>query len=147
MSLAIFFFFLDTVSYNHGLEQGIPCIYIWKTSKSVIAAQIAFLAHFMLCWNDAILDRKSILLLVETSIWNNIIPSVHIYLREVPNCMVANMLAFNVVVTIFELQLRYHIYFQTNTFGKDMNPLISPHPAMGSIVLKLFFYKDGIDIN
>ena len=33
-----------------------------------------------------------------------------------------------------------YIHFWTNTFGKDMNPLILP--AMGSIVSLLFFYKD-----
>ena len=34
-----------------------------------------------------------------------------------------------IVVSEFELQLRYYVHFQTNTLGKDMNPLILP--AMG----------------
>ena len=36
-----------------------------ESSESVIATQRAFCAHFMLCQNDAVLDRKSILLWVE----------------------------------------------------------------------------------
>ena len=30
-----------------------------------------------------------------------------------------------VAVSEFELQLRYYVYFRTNTVGKDMNPLSS----------------------
>ena len=39
---------------------------MFKTSESEITAQRFFLAHFMLCWNDAVLDRKSILLWVKS---------------------------------------------------------------------------------
>ena len=42
-----------------------------------------------------------------------------------------------IVVSEFELQSRYYVYFQTNTFGKGMNPLILP--AMGQIVPLLLF--------
>ena len=34
-----------------------------------------------------------------------------------------------IVVSEFELQSRYYVHFQTNTFGKGMNSLI--FPAMG----------------
>ena len=34
-----------------------------------------------------------------------------------------------IVVGKFVLQSRYYVHFQTNTFGKGMNPLILP--AMG----------------
>ena len=34
-----------------------------------------------------------------------------------------------IVVSEFELQSRYYVYFRTNTLGKAMNPLILP--AMG----------------
>ena len=40
----------------------------FKTCTPVIATQRDFHAHFMLCWNDAVLDRKSILLWVENSV-------------------------------------------------------------------------------
>ena len=36
---------------------------------------------------------------------------------------------YGIVVSKFELQPRYYFHFQTNTFGKGMNPLILP--AMG----------------
>ena len=38
---------------------------VFKTGESVIAMNRAFHAHFMLHQNDAILDRKSVLLWVE----------------------------------------------------------------------------------
>ena len=31
-----------------------------------------------------------------------------------------------IVVSEFELQSRYYVYFRTNTLGKGMNPLILP---------------------
>ena len=31
-----------------------------------------------------------------------------------------------IVVSKFELQSRYYVHFQTNTFGKGMNPLNLP---------------------
>ena len=34
-----------------------------------------------------------------------------------------------IVVSEFELQLRYYVHFRANTLGKGMNPLILP--AMG----------------
>ena len=49
-----------------------------------------------------------------------------------------------IVVSKFELQLRYYIHFQTNTLGKGMNPLV--FPAMGWIVPLLFFHKDDFGI-
>ena len=41
----------------------------------------------------------------------------------------ANMLDDNIVVNEFKLWSRYDVYFQANTLGKDMKPLIPP--AMG----------------
>ena len=54
-----------------------------------------------------------------------------------------NMLDYNIEVSEFELQSRYYIHFSTNSFGKDMNPLILP--AMDSIV-PLLFYMAGLGI-
>ena len=44
---------------------------------------------------------------------------------------VANVLGCNIVVSEFELQLRYYIHFQTNTLGKHINSLISACWAIG----------------
>ena len=41
--------------------------------------------------------------------------------------VVANVLAFSLEVSKFEVKLRYYVHIQTNTFGKDMNPFIT-HP-------------------
>ena len=38
--------------------------------------------------------------------------------------IVVNVLYCNILVNEFELQLRYYVLFQINTFGKGMNPLI-----------------------
>ena len=62
----------------------------------------------------------------------------------IPVPQMANMLDCNIEINEFEPQLHYCIHFQINTFGKGMNLLIPP--AMGSVVLLLFFYKDGFDI-
>ena len=40
-----------------------------------------------------------------------------------PCDVVANELDCDIVVSEFELKSRYHVYFRTNTLGKDMNPL------------------------
>ena len=49
--------FWDAISYDHGLDQCPLCVHCWnvifKTGESVIA----FWAHFMLHWNDAVPDR------------------------------------------------------------------------------------------
>ena len=49
-----------------------------------------------------------------------------------------------IVVSKFVLQLRYYVHFRANTLGKGMNPLI--FPAMGLIVLLLFFKENGFGI-
>ena len=54
----------------------------------------------------------------------------------------AKVLDYVLYVSKFKLQSRY--YFQTNNFGKGMNPYIPT--AMGLIVSLLFFYKDGFGI-
>ena len=38
--------------------------------------------------------------------------------------VVANVLDCDIVVRVFQLQLRYYIHFLTNTLGKGMNLLI-----------------------
>ena len=43
--------------------------------------------------------------------------------------IVANVLEFNIVISEFELQLRYYVHFGTNALGKGMNPLI--HSYLG----------------
>ena len=53
----------------HTMHFHLKCFF--KTGESVIVIQRAFCAYFMLCWNDAVLDRKSIMLWIENSIWNS----------------------------------------------------------------------------
>ena len=38
--------------------------------------------------------------------------------------VVENVLESDIIVTVFELWLRYYVHFQTNTLGKDINRLI-----------------------
>ena len=45
---------------------------------------------------------------------------------EVPEDIVVNMQNCDIVVSKFELQLRYYVHFWTNIFEKGMNHLI-PH--------------------
>ena len=54
----------------------------------------------------------------------------------------ANLLDCDIVVSEFELQLRYYVHFWTLREGMD--PLITP--VMGQILPLLFFYKDGFGI-
>ena len=49
--------------------------------------------------------------------------------RKCPLGVIVKAMDSRIIVSEFELQLRYYIHFQTNTIGKGMNPLI--HPAMG----------------
>ena len=49
------------------------------------------------------------------------------------------MLDYDIVVSEFELQLRYYVHFLTSTIEKDMNPFISQ--GMNLIVPLLFLYK------
>ena len=58
--------------------------------------------------------------------------------------VVADVLDCDLVESEFELQLRYYVHFQTNTIGKDMNPLVSL--SMALILPLSFFYKDGFGI-
>ena len=46
-----------------------------------------------------------------------------------PHNVMVKAIDSGIVVSEFKLQSRYYIYFQTNTLGKGMNPLI--FPAMG----------------
>ena len=47
-------------------------------------------------------------------------------LGERPYGIIANGLDCVIIVSKSEQQLHYYIHFQTNTFGKGMNPLILP---------------------
>ena len=58
--------------------------------------------------------------------------------------VVVNVLRCNIAVSEFELQSRYFIHFMTDPTRKGMNLLILP--ALGSILLLLFFYKGGVSI-
>ena len=51
-----------------------------------------------------------------------------------------NVLAGEIVVSEFNLQSCYNIYFQANTLGKVCNLVI------GLIILLLLFHKDNFDI-
>ena len=44
--------------------------------------------------------------------------------RETSRGVVAYVLDDGIVVSEFELQSRYHVYFWTYNFGKGMNPLL-----------------------
>ena len=41
-------------------------------------------------------------------------------------CAEANMIDCDIIVSEFELQSHYYVYFRTNTPGKNMNPFILP---------------------
>ena len=49
--------------------------------------------------------------------------------RECPHGVMVKAMDCEIIVSEFELQLRYYVHFRANTFGKGMNPLILP--AMG----------------
>ena len=49
--------------------------------------------------------------------------------RGCPRGVMVKAMDCGVVVSEFELQSCYYVYFRANTFGKGMNPLILP--AMG----------------
>ena len=57
------------------------------------------------------------------------------------NGLMDNILDYK--VSKFKFTLCYYVHFQNNPFGKGMNSLIPTpiHPAMGSILSLLFFYK------
>ena len=44
--------------------------------------------------------------------------------RRCPRGVMVKAMDCGIVVSEFELQLRYYVYFRTNTLGKGMNPLI-----------------------
>ena len=56
--------------------------------------------------------------------------------RCCPRCVFVKALDCGIVVSKFVLQSHYYVHFQTNTLGKDMNPLIVP--VMGEIASLLF---------
>ena len=58
--------------------------------------------------------------------------------------LVANVLDYDIVVSEFEFQLRYYVYFRTNILGKNREPLFIPTDRLNSWLL--FFYKDGLSI-
>ena len=43
-----------------------------------------------------------------------------------PRGVMVKAMGYGIVVSEFELQSRYYVYFGTNTLGKGMNPLITP---------------------
>ena len=49
--------------------------------------------------------------------------------RGCPRGVMVKAMDCGIVVSEFELQLRYYVHFRANTLGKGMNPLILP--AMG----------------
>ena len=52
--------------------------------------------------------------------------NIQYFLREwgCPRDVMVNALDYGIVMSEFELQLRYYVHFRTNTLGKGMNPLI-----------------------
>ena len=57
--------------------------------------------------------------------------------------VVANVLDFKIVVSEFEFQSLYYVYFRINILEKGMNP---DPPAIDLKTQLLFFYKDGFGI-
>ena len=58
--------------------------------------------------------------------------------------VVATVQDCDIIVSEFELQSRYYVYFQTNSIRKVMNSLI--FPAIGKIISMLFFHKESFGI-
>ena len=55
--------------------------------------------------------------------------------EDLPGCprgVMIKAMACGIVVSEFELQLRYYVHFWTNTLGKDMNPLLLKYPLLNS---------------
>ena len=63
---------------------------------------------------------------------------------ECPCGVIVKAMECGIAVSEFVLQLRYYVHFRANTIGKGMNSLILP--AMGWIVLLLFFLENGFGI-
>ena len=72
-------------------------------------------------------------------VWNRLISSngvihssivkvrhiLYLCLERYPRSLVAKLLNYNIVQNEFEFTPCDYVHFQTNTFGKGMNPLIS----------------------
>ena len=59
----------------------------------------------------------------------NIVPfEVHTLLSMggCPRGVMVKVMDSGIIVSMFELHLRYYIHFRTNTLGKGMNPFILP---------------------
>ena len=61
-----------------------------------------------------------------------------------PRGVEVSVLDCDIVVSDFELQSRYYVYFRFNTIKKGMNFLIPS--AINLMVSVLFFYDDGFGI-
>ena len=57
---------------------------------------------------------------------------------------VANVHICDIVISEFEHQSHYYLYFRTNTIGNDINPLIPPNHSLNSTTI--FLYLDGFGI-
>ena len=57
---------------------------------------------------------------------------VHNSFNLIPCGAEANVLNCNMVVSVFETQLCYYIYFRTDTLGKGMNTFISPNNGLNT---------------
>ena len=51
---------------------------------------------------------------------------IFIQQTECPRDVMVKAMDCRIVVSEFELQLRYYVHFRTNTLGKGMNPPILP---------------------
>ena len=58
--------------------------------------------------------------------------------------VMVNVLDCDIIVSKFELKYRCCVHLRTNTFGKSINPVITPN--MGKIVQLLFLYNNGFGI-
>ena len=64
--------------------------------------------------------------------YTNMLAPKYLYIIEPkrsPPSAEGKLLDYEIVVSEFELQLRYPVHFQSSTFGKGMNPFITS--AMG----------------
>ena len=59
---------------------------------------------------------------------------MHCTIQESSCGIVANVMDCGITVSRFELWSHYYIHFQTNLFGKSMNPLILPLNCLDTIL-------------
>ena len=57
--------------------------------------------------------------------------------KECPCGVMFKVMDCRIIISEFELQLRYYVHFRANTIGKGMNPLILPAMELDSTITNL----------